>query len=54
MGIRRRIVVPVILALGAAASSLAVSAVPIAATQASSAPAVAVASHSSPAILYHG
>ena len=54
MGIRRRIVIPVILALGAAASSLAVSAVPLAAAQASSAPAVAVASHMSPAILYWG
>ena len=54
MGIRRRIVIPVILALGTAASSLAVSAVPLAAAQASSAPAVAVASRVHPAILYQG
>ena len=54
MGIRRRIVVPVILALGTAASSLAVSAVPLAAAQVSSAPAVAVASHMSPDFLYYG
>ena len=54
MGIRRRIVIPVILALGTAASSLAVSAAPLAAAQASSAPAVAVASHMSPAYFYHG
>ena len=54
MGIRRRIVVPVILALGAAASSLAVSSVPLAAAQASSTPAAAVATHTSPAICYEG
>ena len=39
MGIRRRIIIPAILALGTAASSLAVSAVPLAAVQASSTPA---------------
>jgi len=54
MGIRRRIVIPVILALGTAASSLAVSAVPLAAVQASSTPAVAVGSHISPQFEYEG
>jgi len=54
MGMRRRIVIPVILALGTAASSLAVSAMPLAAAQASSAPAVAVASHMSPDFFYRG
>jgi hypothetical protein len=54
MGIRRRIVIPVILALGTAASSLAVSALPLAATQASSAPAVAMASHVRPDYLLYG
>ena len=54
MSIRRRIVIPVILALGAATSSLAVSAAPLAAAQASSTPSVAVVSHSSPAIFYYG
>jgi hypothetical protein len=54
MGIRRRIVIPVILALGTAASSLAVSAVPVAGAQASSAPAVAVASHVRPDYFYEG
>ena len=54
MGIRRRIVIPVILALGTAASSLAVTAVPLAAVQASSAPAVAVAAHVRPDILFYG
>lgn len=54
MGIRRRIVIPVILALGTAASSLAVSAAPVAGAQASSAPVVAVASHMRPAIFYEG
>lgn len=54
MGIRRRIVIPVILALGTAGSSLAVSAVPVAGAQASSASVVAVASHMKPALFYHG
>ena len=54
MGIRRRIVIPVILALGTAASSLAVSAVPLAADQASSTPAVAVASQMRPAVFFEG
>jgi hypothetical protein len=54
MGIRRRIVIPVILALGTAASSLAVSAVSVAGAQASSAAVVAVASHASPDFFYHG
>ncbi len=54
MGIRRRIIVPVILALGAAASSLAVSAVPLAGAQASSVPAVAMASHVSPDYYLYG
>jgi hypothetical protein len=54
MGIRRRIVIPAILALGAAASSLAVSVVPLAAVQASNTPAVAVTSHVRPAVYYHG
>ena len=54
MGIRRHIVIPVILALSAAASSLAVSAAPLAAVQASSTPAVAVTLHMSPAIHYYG
>ena len=54
MGIRRRIVLPVILALGTAASSLAVTAVPLAAVQASGTPAVAVASQVKPDFYYHG
>ena len=54
MGIRRRFVIPVILALGAAASSLAVSAAPLAAVQAPSTPGVAVASHVRPDYYYYG
>lgn len=54
MGIRRRIVIPVILALGTAASSLAVSALPLPAIQASSAPVAAAASHMSPDFYYYG
>jgi hypothetical protein len=54
MGIRRRIVIPVILALGTAASSLAVSAAPVAGAQAPSAPAVAVASQMRPAVFFEG
>ncbi len=54
MGIRRRIVIPIILALGTAASALAVSGVPLTAVQASSTPAVAVASHMSPDYFYEG
>ncbi len=54
MNIRRRIVIPIILAIGTAASSLAVSAVPLTAVQASSTPAVAVASHMRPDFYYEG
>ena len=50
MGIRRRIVIPVILALGTAASTLAVSVAPAA----SSAPAVAMASQMHPSFYYEG
>ena len=50
MGIRRRIVIPVILALGTVASTVTVAAVPAA----SSAPVVAVASHMSPQFTYDG
>jgi hypothetical protein len=50
MGIRRRIVIPVILALGTVASAVTVSAVPAA----SSASVVAAASHVRPQFSYEG
>jgi hypothetical protein len=54
MGIRRTIIVPIILAVSTAASILAGSAVPVAAAQASSAQVLAVASHAHPDFVYHG
>lgn len=50
MGIRRTIIIPVMLALGTVASAVTVSAVPAA----SSAPVVAVASHVRPQFTYDG
>ena len=50
MGIRRNVVVPVVLALGTAASTLAVTVAPAVATQASSVQVVAM----SPQFTYHG
>ena len=50
MSIRRTIIIPVILALGTVASTVTVSALPAA----SSAPAVAAASHMSPQFTYRG
>jgi hypothetical protein len=54
MVIRRTIVIPIILALSAAGSALAVSAVPATAAQAPSAHVTAAASAMKPAFLYHG
>ena len=50
MGIKRTIIIPVMLALGTVASTVTVAAVPAA----SSAPVVAVASHMSPQFTYQG
>jgi hypothetical protein len=54
MRIRRAIIIPAILALGAAGSILAGSAVPVAAAQAPSAYVLSTASSASPYIWYHG
>jgi hypothetical protein len=50
MGIRRNIIIPVIVALGTVVSTLTVSAAPAT----SSAPVVAVASHVKPLFTYQG
>lgn len=53
MSIRRTIIVPAILALAAAGSILAGSAVPVAAAQAPSAHALASASTATPDVLFY-
>lgn len=52
MRIRRAIIIPAIVALGAAASILAASAAPVAATQAPSAHVVAATSSAKPDFVY--
>ncbi len=54
MVIRRTVLIPIILALSAAGSTLAVSAVPAVAAQAPSSHVAATASYMKPAFLYHG
>jgi len=54
MPIRRTVIIPAILALSAAGSILAGSAVPATATQAPSAHVLSVASSASPYMYYHG
>ena len=54
MPIRRAIIIPAILALSAAGSILAGSAVPVAAAQAPSAHVLAAASSQQPGFPYHG
>lgn len=54
MRIRRVIIIPAILALSAAGSILAGSAVPVAAAQAPSAHVLVAASSASPSTFYHG
>ncbi len=54
MRIRRAVIIPAMLALGAAGSILAGSAAPVAAAQAPSAHVLAAASSASPNILYYG
>jgi hypothetical protein len=54
MRIRRAIIIPVILALGAAGSILAGSAVPVAAAQAPIAHVLSTASSASPNVYYNG
>jgi len=54
MRIKRAIIVPAILTLGTAGSVLATSAVPLMATQASSAYVLAAPSPLTPMMFYHG
>ena len=54
MRIRRTVIIPAILALSAAGSILAGSAVPVVAAQAPSAYVLSAASSSSPHVYYHG
>jgi hypothetical protein len=54
MGIRRAIIIPAILALSAAGSILAGSAVPVVAAQAPAAHVLATGTPAIPSVYYHG